>query len=50
MVLRLYEAGAPLFVATRIGELATAGDMAGVRRWQEIASRMDKLMNPRQPS
>lgn len=34
---------APLFVATRIGALAVAGDAAGVAAWVEIARRMDQL-------
>jgi hypothetical protein len=34
---------APRFVAERIGELALAGDMKGVLRWREIASRLDEI-------
>jgi hypothetical protein len=34
---------APLFVAERIGALAAAGDEAGIRAWQEIARRMERL-------
>lgn len=35
---------APRFVVERIGALAMADDMAGVRRWQEIAHALDTLM------
>ena len=35
---------APLFVATRIGALAMAGDAAGLEAWREIAGRMVQLM------
>lgn len=35
---------APVVVATRIGELASAGDMEGVEVWQSIAACMDQLM------
>lgn len=35
---------APVFIATRIGTLAAAGDEAGVRRWREIAAKLDQLM------
>jgi hypothetical protein len=34
---------APRFVATRIGALAAAGDIAGVIAWKEIARRMNEL-------
>ncbi|MGN6373954.1 MAG: DUF6961 family protein [Sphingomonas sp.] len=34
---------APQFIAGRIGALALAGDMEGVRRWREIASRLDEI-------
>jgi len=34
---------APRFIAERIGELALAGDMEGVKRWREIAARLDDL-------
>jgi hypothetical protein len=34
---------APLFVASRIGALAVAGDPAGVAAWKEIARRMVQL-------
>lgn len=36
-------AGAPRFVAARIGALALAGDRAGVERWKAIAAKMDAL-------
>ncbi|MGL3822806.1 DUF6961 family protein [Sphingopyxis sp. R3-92] len=39
-------AGAPRFVATRIGMLALAGDDAGVKRWKAIAAKMDALARP----
>jgi hypothetical protein len=34
---------APVFVATRIGALALAGDADGVAAWREVARRMDQL-------
>lgn len=34
---------APVFIAERIGALALEGDLAGVRRWKEIAARFDAL-------
>lgn len=36
--------GAPVWVAERIGALALAGDMAGVERFREIASRMEQML------
>ena len=33
----------PRFIAERIGALALAGDMEGVERWREIATRLDQL-------
>ncbi|KQZ61214.1 hypothetical protein EEB18_001735 [Sphingopyxis sp. OPL5] len=36
-------AGAPRFVAARIGALALAGDKAGVERWKAIAAKLDAL-------
>ncbi len=39
-------ADAPLFVATRIGALALAGDQAGVERWKAIAAKLDALAQP----
>ena len=35
--------GARVFVAKRIGVLATAGDTAGVSTWQAIAARLEQL-------
>lgn len=34
---------APQFIAERIGALALKGDMEGVDRWREIASRLDAM-------
>lgn len=34
---------APVFVASRIGALALAGDAAGVAAWKEIARRVTEL-------
>ncbi|KTE15581.1 DUF6961 family protein [Sphingopyxis sp. H115] len=36
-------AGAPRFVAERIGALALAGDREGVERWQAIAACLAQL-------
>ncbi|HEV7311252.1 DUF6961 family protein [Sphingopyxis sp.] len=36
-------AGAPRFVAARIGALALVGDSAGVERWKAIAAKLDAL-------
>jgi hypothetical protein len=41
---------APLWIATRIGELALAGDMAGVERWKAIASKLDQCRSGRAAS
>lgn len=46
MVHRLYGEGACVHVAERIGALALAGDDAGVKRWREIARRLDQLLRP----
>ena len=46
-VLTQYGARAPLHIANRIGELATAGDSAGVEAWKAIAERVDQLMDYR---
>ena len=35
---------ARVHVAEQIGRLALAGDQAGIRRWSEIAARLDQLM------
>jgi len=34
---------APRFVAERVGALELAGDMEGIERWKEIATRLDQL-------
>ncbi|MGN6538029.1 MAG: DUF6961 family protein [Mesorhizobium sp.] len=34
---------APRLIAERIGELALVGDMDGVLRWREIASKLDEI-------
>ena len=44
MLLKRHENDAPTVVATRIGELAMAGDMEGMAIWKSIASCMDQLM------
>ena len=44
--LRQHGAKAPAFVAERIGMLIMSGDLAGVRAWQEIAARIDRLSRP----
>jgi hypothetical protein len=36
-------AGAPRFVAARIGALALTGDKAGIERWKAIARKLDAL-------
>jgi len=36
-----------VYVAERIGALAEEGDLEGVERWRQIASRLDQLANPR---
>lgn len=36
---------APRYIAERIGALAPAGDMEGVNRWREIASRLDAMQH-----
>ena len=41
---------APVYVAERIGALATAGDAAGVERFMQIAERLDKLRSGGVPS
>ncbi|CAN5502851.1 hypothetical protein BH10PSE12_BH10PSE12_08450 [soil metagenome] len=41
---RLHGARAPVFVAERIGVLALAGDHPGVKRFREIAVRLDALI------
>lgn len=44
MMIRRYGEQAPLRVAERIGELAVAGDAAGVAAWKIIAQRMDRIL------
>ena len=39
-----HRAGAPRFVAARIGALALAGDNAGVERWKAIAAKLNALV------
>jgi len=46
-VIKQHGAKAPAHVASRIGELATAGDVDGVQTWQAIAERVDQLMDYR---
>lgn len=43
-VQRLHGDRAPVFVAERLGAMVLAGDMAGLRRWKEIAFRLAQLM------
>lgn len=43
-------ADAPRYVAERIGALALAGDEAGVKRFREIAARLDQLRRADAPS
>lgn len=38
---------APLWVATRIGALATAGDLAGVARFRQIATIIEQVLATR---
>jgi hypothetical protein len=38
---------APTYVAERISTLALEGDLDGVERWQQIASRLDQLLYPK---
>jgi hypothetical protein len=40
---------APAWIAQRIGELALAGDEAGVERWKLIADRFDRLRRGEAP-
>lgn len=42
-VLRVHGRGALTHVAGRVTALAEQGDMAGVRRWTEIAVKLDEL-------
>lgn len=42
---RQHGANAFAFVAGRIGAMALAGDVEGMRRWREIANRLDQLLD-----
>ena len=42
-VLKEHGDRAAVFVCERIGALASAGDMAGVEIWKDIALRLDQL-------
>lgn len=44
---KLHGADAPRFIAQRIGELAVAGDYAGIERLQEIGTAYDEIMMAR---
>jgi hypothetical protein len=44
-VQRTHRDAAPVFVAERIGSLALAGDEEGIRRWQEIAMRLERIIS-----
>jgi hypothetical protein len=44
MLLKLHGDHAPVAVAERLGQLASAGDMEGVLMWQRIAGCMARLM------
>lgn len=44
---RIYGTDAPLFVATRVGALLEAGDMAGVERFRQIATCMNQMLEGR---
>jgi hypothetical protein len=44
-VQRIHGDAAPVFVAERIGSLALVGDEEGIRRWQEIALRLDRIIS-----
>jgi hypothetical protein len=46
-IIKQHGVKAPLHIATRIGELPNAGDMAGVETWKAIAERVDQLMDYR---
>lgn len=46
-VIKQHGAKAPAQIATRIGELAAAGDHDGVEAWKAIAVRVDQLMDYR---
>jgi len=46
MLLKRHGDHAPVIVATRIGELATAGDVDGVAMWKGIAACLQQLVRP----
>ena len=46
-VIKQHGAVAPVYIATRLGELASAGDMDGVEAWKAIAARVDQLIDYR---
>ncbi len=43
-ILRIHQDRARVFVAERIGALAIAGDIAGIKRWKEIAAKLQQLI------
>ena len=43
--MRQHGADAPRWVAERIGTLAVAGDVAGVKRFREIARRIEQMLS-----
>ncbi len=45
-IMRQHGAGAPRWVAERIGALVLAGDAAGVERFRAIAARMELMLAP----
>ena len=45
MLLKRHGAHAPLKVAERLGELATAGDEDGVAAWMGIARHMNSILH-----
>ena len=46
IILKRYGNNAPRHVAERIGTLARDGDALGVQAWQQIASRIDRILRP----
>lgn len=44
---RIHGVAGPAWIATRAGELAMAGDAAGVRRFRQIAERYELLIAKR---
>ncbi|WP_336973814.1 DUF6961 family protein [Sphingobium aromaticiconvertens] len=47
IVMKQHGEQAPPKAAERIGTIAVAGDMAGVKLWKVIACRMDMMMRSR---